>query len=243
MKGSVIWLDSVDSTNEEMKRRLKHQNSLENYDAVVANFQTNGKGQREAKWESSAGDNLTFSFYFQPNNLKVMDAFKLNQAVSILIADFLKSIGLTNVQVKWPNDIMVNEKKVCGVLIENILSKDELLESIIGIGVNVNQSRIESNSNSTSISNELQEYFQIKVIAQELISYLRKIQDFINRPALLQTRFLDLLLGLNENRKFEVKGIEFSGKILGVSSNGNLRVLIEGKEQLFEQKQIRFLFD
>ena len=76
-----------------------------------------------------------------------------------------------------------------------------------------------------------------------MISYLRKIQDFINRPALLQTRFLDLLLGLSENRKFEVKGIEVSGKILGVSSNGNLRVLIEGKEQLFEQKQIRFLFD
>ncbi len=243
MKGSVIWVESVDSTNEEMKRRLRLQNSLKNFDAIVANFQTNGKGQREAKWESQPGENLTFSFYFQPNNLKVLDAFKLNQAVSILISDFLKNLGLTNVQVKWPNDIMVNEKKICGVLTENILSKDELIESIIGIGLNVNQSKILLNSNSTSISNEMHEYFLIRIIAEELIGYLEKVQDFINRPLLLQNRYLDLLLGLNETRKFAIDDRQIEGKIMGVNSTGKLRVLIDQEEYLFEQKQIRFLFE
>jgi BirA family biotin operon repressor/biotin-[acetyl-CoA-carboxylase] ligase len=243
VKGSVIWVESVDSTNEEMKRRLKQQYSLKNFDAIVANFQTNGKGQREAKWESQSGENLTFSLYFQPNNLKVLDAFKLNQAVSILISDFLKGLGLKNVQVKWPNDIMVNEKKICGVLTENILSKDELIESIIGIGLNVNQSRILSNSNSTSISNEMHEYYLIRIIAEELIGYLEKVQDFINRPLLLQNRYLELLLGLNETRKFAIDDRQVEGKIVGINSTGKLRVLIDQEEQLFEQKQIRFLFE
>lgn len=243
MKRSVIWLDSVDSTNEEMKRRLKHQNSLENFDAVVANFQTKGKGQREAIWESDYGKNLTFSFYFQPNNLYVFDAFKLNQAVSILISDYLKNLGLKAVQIKWPNDIMVNHKKICGILIENTLIKNELLHSIIGVGLNVNQSTILSNNNSTSISNEMQEQYFIKVVAEELTDYLHKIQDFMDRPMLLNNRYLDLLLGLNETRRFSIDNEEVVGEIIGINSTGRLRVLIDQKEQLFEQKQIRFIFE
>jgi len=236
-------LDSVDSTNEEMKRRLKHQNSLENFDAVVANFQTKGKGQREAIWESDYGKNLTFSFYFQPNNLYVFDAFKLNQAVSILISDYLKNLGLKAVQIKWPNDIMVNHKKICGILIENTLIKNELLHSIIGVGLNVNQSTILSNNNSTSISNEMQEQYFIKVVAEELTDYLHKIQDFMDRPMLLNNRYLDLLLGLNETRRFSIDNEEVVGEIIGINSTGRLRVLIDQKEQLFEQKQIRFIFE
>jgi len=243
VKRSVIWLDSVDSTNEEMKRRLKHQNSLENFDAVVANFQTKGKGQREAIWESDYGKNLTFSFYFQPNNLYVFDAFKLNQAVSILISDYLKNLGLKAVQIKWPNDIMVNHKKICGILIENTLIKNELLHSIIGVGLNVNQSTILSNNNSTSISNEMQEQYFIKVVAEELTDYLHKIQDFMDRPMLLNNRYLDLLLGLNETRRFSIDNEEVVGEIIGINSTGRLRVLIDQKEQLFEQKQIRFIFE
>ena len=236
-------MDSVDSTNEEMKRRLKHQNSLENFDAVVANFQTKGKGQREAIWESDYGKNLTFSFYFQPNNLYVFDAFKLNQAVSILISDYLKNLGLKAVQIKWPNDIMVNHKKICGILIENTLIKNELLHSIIGVGLNVNQSTILSNNNSTSISNEMQEQYFIKVVAEELTDYLHKIQDFMDRPMLLNNRYLDLLLGLNETRRFSIDNEEVVGEIIGINSTGRLRVLIDQKEQLFEQKQIRFIFE
>jgi|TARA_B110001469_G_C9635181_1_gene318341 BirA family biotin operon repressor/biotin-[acetyl-CoA-carboxylase] ligase len=243
VKRSVIWLDSIDSTNEEMKRRLKHQNSLKNFDAIVANFQTNGKGQREAKWESDYGKNLTFSFYFQPNNLYVMDAFKLNQAVSILISDYLKNLGVKGVQIKWPNDIMVNHKKVCGILIENTLLKNELLHTIIGVGLNVNQSTILSNNNSTSISNEMQELFYIKIVAEELIDYLYKVQDFIDRPVLLNNRYLDLLLGLNEIRKYSIDGKEIFGEIIGINTAGKLRVLIDQKEQLFEQKKLRFLFE
>jgi len=243
VKMNVIWLDSIDSTNEEMKRRLKHQNSLKNFDAIVANFQTNGKGQREAKWESDYGKNVTFSFYFQPNNLYVVDAFKLNQAVSILISDYLKNLGVKGVQIKWPNDIMVNHKKVCGILIENTLLKNELLHSIIGIGLNVNQSTILSSDNSTSISNEMQEFFYIKVVVEELIDYLYKVQNFIDRPVLLNNRYLDLLLGLNEVRKFSIDGKEIFGVIIGINTDGRLRVLIDRKEQLFEQKKIRFLFE
>lgn len=243
MRRSITWLESVDSTNEEMKRRLKRQNALENFDALAANFQTKGKGQREAKWESNSGENLTFSIYFQPNNLKVKDAFKLNQAISILISDFLSNLGLGNVQVKWPNDIMVNGKKICGVLIENTLSADNLLESIIGIGLNVNQSVFISNSNSTSISNELQEQFLIQVLLEEIMEYLQKISDFVNRPILLNNRYLELLMGLDMDRRFSVNNEEVIGKILGISSEGKLKVKIDNNDQLFEQKQIRFLFN
>jgi BirA family biotin operon repressor/biotin-[acetyl-CoA-carboxylase] ligase len=172
-----------------------------------------------------------------------MDAFKLNQAVSILISDYLKNLGVKGVQIKWPNDIMVNHKKVCGILIENTLLKNELLHTIIGVGLNVNQSTILSNNNSTSISNEMQELFYIKIVAEELIDYLYKVQDFIDRPVLLNNRYLDLLLGLNEIRKYSIDGKEIFGEIIGINTAGKLRVLIDQKEQLFEQKKLRFLFE
>lgn len=79
----VTWIEEVDSTNEEMKRRLKSGSSLNNYDIIAARFQTAGKGQRQNVWESAYGMNLTFSMYFQPNSLLISDAFLLNQVIAV----------------------------------------------------------------------------------------------------------------------------------------------------------------
>lgn len=243
MEGKVYWMTKVDSTNEEMKRRLRAGFHLENFDIVAAEFQSEGRGQRASKWESEHGLNLTMSLYFQSNGLGVGQAFLLNKAVSVLIFDYLKNRGIENVEIKWPNDILVGGKKICGILIENTLQKEEVIESVIGIGFNVNQEHFNSNPLATSLMLEEQESFLVKIILEELKLYLIKIQDFINRPSLLDAKYLSSLLGLNELREFEVTGKKVEGQIIGLNDTGKLKVKIEDKIQFYDQKELRFIFN
>lgn len=243
MNGNISWYETIDSTNEAFKRIIRSGKILTSGDIIAARFQTHGKGQRENVWESEHGANLTFSFYYQPNNLKATDAFALNQVVSILIVDFLRSKDVGGVTIKWPNDIFVENKKVCGVLIENTLAKDEVIESIVGIGLNVNQQSFHTTSNSTSLSEVLQQQLVIEILLEEFQPYLQKIDLFLQRRNLIENRYHELLFGLNENRRFESGGEEFYGTIRGVANGGKLKVQLDNTYRYFEQKEVKFLFD
>ena len=141
----ITWFDTIDSTNSEARRRAEsaENGNIDNMSVYAARFQTAGRGQRGNKWTSAAGENLTFSILLYPGkggNPKVnaIGQFCLSIVSSLSVIDFLSS---KNVQasIKWPNDIYVGNKKVCGMLIENCLSGTEVSSSIIGIGINLNQ--------------------------------------------------------------------------------------------------------
>ncbi len=243
MNGKVTWLDEVDSTNEELKRRLKAGNQLNNFDVITARYQKNGRGQRENFWESQHGMNLTFSMYFQPDGIGVQDAFFLNQVISVLIVDFLGSVGVNNALIKWPNDILVDEKKICGVLIENTVFKNEIVESIIGIGLNVNQQEFFLNPRSTSIVNETNEINVVELLLDDFLQYLTKSHYFLGRKTLVTDKYMRRFFGLHQNRKFLVRGESFIGKISGVDSLGRLKILVNGTYHFFQQQEVKFSFD
>lgn len=113
----------------------------EPYTVVVADRQTAGRGQRGNSWEAEPGKNLTFSVLLKPDHVKAADQFIISQAVSVAIAVTLsKRIRYAGeVAVKWPNDIYVDNQKICGILIENSLMGDKISRSIVGVGLNVNQ--------------------------------------------------------------------------------------------------------
>lgn len=133
----IIWFESLDSTNRELRRRI---DACDNLSIVAARTQTAGRGQGSHKWSSRPGENLTFSLLlrFGKGLLHARDEQIINDWITPVITDFLAGEGV-EAWVKKPNDIWVNDKKIAGILIENILDGEYVSESIVGIGFNLNQ--------------------------------------------------------------------------------------------------------
>lgn len=115
----ILWLDEVDSTNNEA---LRHISELDNLSVIAAVHQTSGRGQRGNSWLTHAGKNMTFSMVvkFGDGALPPLEAsrqFVLTRCVTLGVSDYLESEGI-DCSVKWPNDIYVRNKKICGMLIE-----------------------------------------------------------------------------------------------------------------------------
>lgn len=134
---NIIKLDSTGSTNSYLAGRaidLPHATVVSTYN------QTAGRGQRGNSWESEPDKNLSFSVLLRPKNIIARQQFYLSEAVSIAIVNTLKRhIPNQKVAIKWPNDIYVNDMKICGILIENTLSGYNITQSIVGVGLNINQ--------------------------------------------------------------------------------------------------------
>ena len=164
----IMWLDSVDSTNSEAKR---HISDIDNLSVLSALSQSEGRGQKGNKWSSVPGENLTFSIVLKFEEqtagkarlsvagklrlaVAAREQFVLTEITSLSIVEFLSRHGI-KAKIKWPNDIYVGDKKICGVLIENSLRGENLSSSIIGIGLNVNQRNFDVNlPNPTSMALE-----------------------------------------------------------------------------------------
>lgn len=141
-KHDIIWLDTTDSTNEEARRRIS---DIDNLSVVSAYRQTAGRGQRGNTWSSSPGENLTFSIVIKYGHehgqvlpMRACDQFSVSEAAALAVVDLLASYNI-EAKIKWPNDIYVGDRKICGILIENSLREGFMSSSIIGIGLNVNQ--------------------------------------------------------------------------------------------------------
>ena len=133
----LIHLEETDSTNKYLNE-LCNKQCVEELTTITADFQTSGRGQRGNSWESEAGQNLMFSFVLYPTFLKARRQFLLSQIISLAIKEELERY-VSNISIKWPNDIYWKDKKICGMLIENDLTGVHISRSITGIGINVNQ--------------------------------------------------------------------------------------------------------
>lgn len=133
----TLWLKTIDSTNSEALRRM---GELPSGTVLAAYEQTAGRGQRGNTWFSEPGKNLTFSIVlkFPAGFLAAGDAFLLNCLCSVAAVDCLSGFGVV-ASVKWPNDIFVGGRKICGMLLENGLIGSFVAHSVMGIGMNVFQ--------------------------------------------------------------------------------------------------------
>lgn len=133
----IIYRDEVSSTNSHLRGLIGHK-ELPEGSVVVAGFQTAGRGQIGNVWESEAGQNLTFSMVLYPDCIPANHQFLISQIAALSVKETLDAY-VDGVTVKWPNDIYWNDRKICGMLIENDLSGWSLYCSVIGIGLNLNQ--------------------------------------------------------------------------------------------------------
>jgi BirA family biotin operon repressor/biotin-[acetyl-CoA-carboxylase] ligase len=124
----ILYYPEVDSTNIVLKQKLKEQNLTAPF-AIAAGFQSAGRGQRQNIWQSTANKNVLCSFLVQGLSLNQLP-FITNVAV-LAIGKTLEAFGISNYQVKWPNDIFVGEKKIAGILIENVIAGTDLKHCVV----------------------------------------------------------------------------------------------------------------
>ena len=133
----LIQLEETDSTNRYLTQKCDTE-KVDEYTTVCADYQTAGKGQRGNRWESERGKNLMFSLVLYPVFLEARRQFLLSQIAALAVKEELEEWA-TDISIKWPNDIYWQEKKICGLLIENELASNGIARCIIGIGLNINQ--------------------------------------------------------------------------------------------------------
>lgn len=127
----IIHLDVINSTNEYL---TKNVNTFNDMTFVSTSYQTQGKGREERLWLSNKDENLLFSFLIKEETL--IGKYKsISLLISVCVAKALEHFGLKGIYIKWPNDVYVNDKKICGILLSGQLPN----YLIVGVGININQ--------------------------------------------------------------------------------------------------------
>jgi len=240
----VIKLNAIHSTNTFLKD-LSKNTILENFTVVVTENQTNGRGQQDSSWVSEPNKNLTFSVYLNDLNLNISAKKYLNYAVSLTIFTVLKQKNIPNLAIKWPNDIVSGNKKICGILIENSIQKNCIQNSIIGIGINVNQERFsESLKNVTSLKNLLDKDVDLDSLLDEICLELKNQLQFLSEKKyqVLEDNYLKVLYQIHKAMMFKKAENElFLGIIRGISETGNIIIELENEtKKEFGIKEISF---
>ena len=229
------------STNDEASRLIQAGNVMEGT-TVVTHHQTAGRGQRGNTWISEKGKNLTFSIVLKPVVLPVKDQFYLNMAAALGVYDYLHEIFKHHVKIKWPNDILIKGKKVCGILIENQLSGQQIQHSIVGVGLNVNQEKF-SLENATSLRVLSGQEFQLEDVLEGVLEKIESRYLLIREQLLdpVSQAFTEVMYWLDEQHVFSTQGVEFTGRIIGVDEIGRLKIQTSEGLSTFGVKEVEFL--
>ena len=253
MEYVIKWFEEIDSTNSEAYRQYEDTADF----AVFATlFQTKGRGQRGAGWESAPGMNLTFSILMKKSSLNPSKQFVISQIVAIGVKRYLHTLGV-EASIKWPNDIYVGDKKICGILIEHRIMGDTLSGSIAGIGVNINQESFISDApNPVSVYNitgrKLDIREELKSLASIIYSLYRMLfeSDILSQSnvesniADLEEEYHKSLYHLEEFHLYREMpdGDTFEAKITGIDQSACL--LLErrdGTRKRYHFKEIKYL--
>ena len=239
----IIKLDAIDSTNSFLKKKMSNL-EIDDLTIVYSQNQFMGRGRNTKQWISEPNKNIAFSLFKRFKKSELEHIFLLNVIVSISILKLLKKYSVKNAFVKWPNDIMIRNKKISGILIENTIKKDNSINSIIGIGLNINQTNFNNLNYATSIINEIGCHTDIDSFANELAVIIISNFKFLKPNSnLYLDQYNNKLYNRNQKVRFKNNSGEIKvGKIVKVDFRGNLSLENKkGKIQYFKENEIKFL--
>jgi BirA family biotin operon repressor/biotin-[acetyl-CoA-carboxylase] ligase len=231
-------LESVDSTNNYVANQLR-SGKIDHGAVILAVEQYAGRGQRMTQWQSRPGENLTMSLYLTEFNLPADRQFHLTTFVSIVLCHFLQKLGVT-AEIKWPNDIYVDHKKLAGLLIENQLKGTSISGTIIGIGLNVNQTEF-GDLNATSLKLLTGKHFSLEELALTLITVFNEAAVNFDRHDIYRERYLDKLYQRGLEKEYLIGEEIIKGTILGVDPQGKLLLKINEDTRSFDLKEVAFM--
>ena len=218
MNYHYLHFDVIDSTNAYLKNSYQ---LLDNFTFVSADYQSKGKGRNNRVWESVKGLNLMFSVLIKdPKLINESNALSLMTAVEI--SKLLETYNINNVSIKWPNDVLVNDKKICGILLEGQLPN----YLVVGIGLNVNQKEFPMGLRrpATSMSNELNKDFDLEVIKEQLFPNIINNFNKLDKDEYL-SYFRKHNYLLNKRVKVNINHQLFIGEVIGIDDNFNIQIL------------------
>ena len=239
----IKWLEEADSTNNVL---LRHIRDYDNLSVVAAVSQTAGRGQRGNRWVSAPGNNLTFSLLLRPEGLPAREVMAVTCLATLAVRDTLLDEGVPAV-IKWPNDIYVGKRKICGMLVENGLEEACIGWSVIGIGINLNQTEFPGDVlNPTSLKRLTGRSYALRPflekVCQALENRLPELETAEGRNGLLNSYVQDLFQKDSPARYRDLaSGEAFTGIIRGITPEGLLRVEAEGRERTFGFKEISYI--
>jgi len=242
---NIIKLNTTPSTNDFLKQLCNSQ-KLENFTIVTAENQTQGKGQRGNLWMIEPGKNLTFSVLYKNSGNLENSVFDLNVAVCVSIIEVLEKIKIPKLNIKWSNDILSDQKKIAGILIENTISAQQSIWSIIGIGLNVNQTDFNLIPQASSLKNITGKEFKKNDIMLNIIERLQEnisIISELNAEA-IWTKYHNFLFRKDILSVFELPDkTKFMGIIKRVLKNGKIQILLDNDSvKEFGLKEIRLIY-
>ncbi|MEZ4721241.1 MAG: biotin--[acetyl-CoA-carboxylase] ligase [Flavobacteriales bacterium] len=239
MSGSIIHLSVVDSTNIYTTKQLS-QSGMKEWTTVMADSQSLGKGQRGRKWDSEFGRNLLCSTVVKPVHLRVREQFLVSAAASISVCLTLMDFGM-EAQIKWPNDILVNGRKIAGLLIENQLAQDCIESSVVGLGLNVNQDEFNNYPwPATSMVKEASNQFDREEVLHAFRDHFKTMLEATSRSKIaLLNQYNELLYAKGEVISFQIGDLAFSARLKGVTLLGELVIEENGKEKQYVNGEIR----
>ena len=235
----IIKLNSVDSTNNYAAKLLK-QTKVPFGTVIMARYQTNGKGQRNGVWDAEGESNLLMSVILDTQFLPIQKVFFLSKVVALALNSSVRQFGI-QASIKWPNDLVVNKKKIAGILIENQWIGQRLSSSIIGIGLNINQVFFPKSYNATSLKLLTSRFFIIedilKVVCHNLNQYYNQLIDLKFKK--IDLEYHDFLINYNQSANFKLNNEIFTAKVVGVNEDGELLLqLNSGHVKCYKLKEI-----
>ena len=242
-KTRIIHVEETHSTNSLLREWLE-QEPLPTGSVIVADFQTAGRGQVGNVWESERGKNLTFSLVLYPQALPVNQQFLISQIAALSVKETLDAYT-EGISIKWPNDIYWQDKKICGMLIENDLSGHNLLRSIIGIGINLNQTIFRGDApNPVSLWQIVKQEVDREGVLRQFLSRFEAYNQALlsGEKALIHTRYMEALYWREGYHPYaDAKGT-FSARIYGIEPTGHLLLQsTDGVIRRYAFKEVSYL--
>jgi BirA family transcriptional regulator, biotin operon repressor / biotin---[acetyl-CoA-carboxylase] ligase len=242
---NFVTIKEVDSTNNFLKQLASNSKPVIEGTVIMAENQTAGRGQQQNGWHAEPGKNLTFSLLLKPSFLPITQQFDLVRAVSLGVFDALHSLLGDGLKIKWPNDIYYGNRKLGGMLIENMIQGGQIKNAIVGIGLNINQQTFPDYlPNAISVKQILQQDYDLKTLLSDICRHIEAYYLNLKAGKILFVRetYLTRLYWLNEQKEYKSKDGQFAGTIKSVRDNGILVVENNKHEELeFSLKEIEFV--
>ena len=234
---SLIYFNNCASTQDELIDFLNQHYLSEDFLAIHTFNQTKGRGQYGNSWENLPEENLAYSFALKTKNINVSDTC-FNFYTAILVRDFIANLTKTEVKIKWPNDLILKNKKICGMLFEK--NKNYF---VVGIGINILQENFKNLPKAGSVLSQTGLSFELKAFTESLHQYL--FEDLVQKE--IPNNILELyhlhLYRKNEVSVFEKNEVRQNGIIKNVDENGYIWIDLENEGlQKFFHKEIELLY-
>jgi BirA family transcriptional regulator, biotin operon repressor / biotin---[acetyl-CoA-carboxylase] ligase len=241
--GQRVMYEAVCASTNSLAAQSLDAINLPEGAVIITDHQYQGRGQRGNVWHSEPYKNLTFSVILHPTFLATQQIFLLNIITTLAIQNVLVRYTPSGLRIKWPNDIYYRNKKIGGVLIENVFEKRTLKTSIVGIGLNVNQSRFAALA-PTSLSLVCQRTFGLQKLLAQILESLERhyLQLRAQDIAPLKDAYLRNMYWIHEVHTFKDRNRTFQGVIKGVDAVGRLVIeQAEGTSRCYDVQEVIFI--